>query len=271
MSNGSIPLFYWSEIKFIFREKENYGDLLSKYIVEQISGKKVKFVQPKKQPWYRVDKKNFLAIGSIIHHASKNSIVWGSGIIDHKQPIVKAKFEAVRGPRTRQHLISLGYQCPEIYGDPAILLPKYYWPKIKKEFEIGIIPHYHDYEMATELFKDVPGVVVIDLLTLEVEEVTNKILACKKTLSSSLHGLIVSHAYGLPSLWVEFSDKIFGNGIKYLDYLESVELPLYEPEKIFCKLQVEEIEKFFENNPSLPDVKKVKGLQERLIRVCPFK
>ena len=79
-----IQLFYWSEIKFIYKDKENYGDLLSKYLVENISGKKVKWVQPKKQPWYKIDKKNYLAIGSILPHASKNSIIWGSGIIDQR-------------------------------------------------------------------------------------------------------------------------------------------------------------------------------------------
>ncbi|MDR5589683.1 polysaccharide pyruvyl transferase family protein [Christiangramia sp. SM2212] len=271
MDKKRIPLFYWSEIKFIYREKENYGDLLSKYIVEQISGRKVKFVQPKKQPWYRNDKKSLLAIGSIIHHADRNSIVWGSGIIDHKQPVAKAKFEAVRGPRTRKHLLSLGYQCPEVYGDPAILLPKYYMPEIEKKYEIGIIPHYHDYAMAMELFKDIPEILVIDLLTLDIEEVTNKILTCKKTLSSSLHGLIVSHAYQIPSLWVEFSDKIFGNGVKYLDYLESIDLPLYKPEKIFRKLQVEEMQFLFENNSCLPEIEKMRILQDNLIRVWPFK
>src|SRR5690606_14410 len=98
-----IALFYWSEKKFIFRDKENYGDLLSKYLVEKISGRKVRFVHPKKQPWYRWNKKHYLSVGSIIHHATPDSVVWGSGIIDQKQKIAKADFRAVRGPRTRKY------------------------------------------------------------------------------------------------------------------------------------------------------------------------
>ena len=113
MNNTPIPLFYWSERKFIFKDKENYGDLLSKYLVEKISGRPVKFVHPKKQPWYTLNKTNYLAAGSIIHHATKDSIVWGSGIIDRQQKIADADFRAVRGPETRKFLLKLGYECPE--------------------------------------------------------------------------------------------------------------------------------------------------------------
>ena len=108
--NAPLPLFYWSEKKFIFKEKENYGDLLSKYLVEKISGREVKWVHPRKQPWYKIGKTNYLAIGSIIHHANKHSIVWGSGIIDKKQQVAEADFRAVRGPETRRFLFGSGLQ-----------------------------------------------------------------------------------------------------------------------------------------------------------------
>ena len=119
---SKIPLFWWSEIQFTFKKKENYGDLLSKYLTEKISGKSVKWVHPKKQSFFKFDKKNYLAVGSIIHHATKDSIIWGSGIIDNEQKIVKADFRAVRGPQTRKYLLEMGCDCPEIYGDPALLL-----------------------------------------------------------------------------------------------------------------------------------------------------
>ncbi|MCM4161419.1 polysaccharide pyruvyl transferase family protein [Antarcticibacterium flavum] len=265
-----IPLFYWSEVKFIFREKENYGDLLSKYLVERISGREVKFVQPKKQPWYRRDKKNYVAIGSIIHHADKNSIVWGSGIIDHQQPIAEAKFTAVRGPRTRQYLQSLGYECPEVYGDPAILLPDYYSPEVEKKFKLGIVPHYHDYENAQKIFSGWEGVKVIDLLTMDVEATTREILECKKILSTSLHGLIVAHTYKIPAVWVKMSDKIFGNDIKYADYLESVGIETYSP--IFVKERISEegISGIFKNHPVLVSDTKLKNLKAGLLEVKPF-
>jgi len=270
MSSQTIPLFYWSEIRFIFKQKENYGDLLSKYLVEKISGKVIKWVHPKKQPWYKWDKTNYVTIGSIIHHASKDSIVWGSGITDKQQTIEKADFRAVRGPQTRKFLLDLGYGCPEIYGDPALLLPKYYHPEVEKKYKIGIIPHYHDFKVVSENYKNEQEILVIDLMTLDVEEVTRQILSCEKTISSSLHGIIVSHAYKIPSIWVEFSDKIFGDGIKYRDYLESVEISFYQAAFLEGKLSLREIEFLFEKYPGLPKQGEVEKLCAGLMRACPF-
>ena len=265
-----IALFYWSERKFILKDKENYGDLLSKYLVEKISGRPVKFVHPKKQPWYKWNKKNYLAAGSIIHHADKNSVVWGSGIIDNKQQVVKADFRAVRGPKTREYLLGKNYSCPKVYGDPALLMPKFYKPHIDKKYNIGIIPHYLDFDLVHSWYKNDETVIVIDLMTLDVEEVTRKILSCKQTISSSLHGIIISHAYRIPSIWVKFSDKVFGSGIKYQDYLESVELPLYEAEIIRNKLDVTGLQNLINQPFHLPSGDLIKSLQEGLLESCPF-
>lgn len=268
--SSDIPLFYWSERKFSFKKKENYGDLLSVYLVEKISGRKAKFVHPKKQPWYKRNKANYLAIGSILPHASKDSIVWGSGIIDREHEIAKADFRAVRGPQTRKFLVDSGIKCPEIYGDPALLLPLYFNPKVEKKGRIGIIPHYHDYEAVKEMYAENPEVLVVDMMTLDVEEVTCQIMSCEQTIASSLHGLIVSHAYGIPSVWVEFSNKIFGDGVKYSDYLESIEIAVYEPEFLQKLKSMQELEKLISEKPNLPEVAKIIELQDGLMETCPF-
>lgn len=265
----TIPLFYWSERKFIFRDKENYGDLLSKYLVEKISDKKVKFVHPKKQPWYKLDKKHFLAIGSILHHATSNSIVWGSGIIDSQHAVADADFRAVRGPRTREYLLKQGYTCPAVYGDPAILLPDHFFPVVEKKFALGVIPHYHDYEKAKDFYSNDKSVKVIDLMTLDVEKVTVEILSCERCISSSLHGLIVSHAYGIPCVWVEFSHKLFGDGIKFQDYFESVGLDVYKPTFIDHEF-FKSAKDLFEDKAVKPDTDKLNNLKRDLMDVCPF-
>ncbi|MEO2064656.1 MAG: polysaccharide pyruvyl transferase family protein [Christiangramia sp.] len=267
---SSISLFYWSEIKFIHKDKENYGDLLSAYIVEKISGKPVKWIHPHKQKWYKRRKKNFLAVGSIIHHAAKNSIVWGSGIIDRQQEITPADFKAVRGPRTRDYLLSKGLDCPEIYGDPALLLPELFKPKVPKKYKLGIIPHYHDYVQVLEYYKNHEDILVLDLMTLDVEDVTRKILSCERTISSSLHGLIVSQSYQIPSVWVKFSDKIFGDDIKYIDYFESVGINPYKPLFVREKLSEAKLYALFEEFESQPEHSRIKELQAGLMEVCPF-
>lgn len=265
-----IPLFYWSEIRFTFREKENFGDLLSKYLVEKISEKETAFINPRKQSWYKRDKTNLLAIGSIIHHVSETSIVWGSGIIDNSQNISRADYRAVRGPRTRDYLLKLGYDCPTIYGDPAILLPEYYNPEVGKKYSLGVIPHYHDFKKAREIFRGREGVKVIDLLTMDVEGTAREILECEKILSTSLHGLIVAHAYQIPAIWIKMSDKIFGNDIKYVDYLESVRMEIYEPPIIDFEIKEEEINALFQRFPVLASANTLKKLKAGLMEAKPF-
>lgn len=270
MSKKPVPLFYWSERKLLYKEKENYGDLISEYITERMSGRPVKWVHPKKQSWYHRKKTNYLAAGSIIHHATKSSVVWGSGIIDHQQQVAKADFRAVRGPLTREYLMDKNYDCPKIYGDPALLLPKFYNPVIDNQYEIGIIPHYLDYDLVRAWFEEDSRIKVIDLMTLDVEEVTRQILACRKTISSSLHGVIVSHAYEIPSVWVKFSDRIFGNDIKYHDYLKSVAVPIYSAVYLNAKFDIIQINELIKEYPNLPENNNVKEIQQGLMASCPF-
>ena len=186
-----IRLHWWKE----FRDDglQNYGDLLSKYLVEKLSKKVVVSTRSKLNKYLkRLVKPYYIVIGSIIGAANKNAIVWGSGIISRNQNIENATFLAVRGPETRKRLIKLGYNVPEIYGDPAILLPNFIKNETVKKYKIGIIPHFVDYEKVMQMIPKNENIRVINLLTNSVEKTTKEILECKTILSSSLHGVLVS-------------------------------------------------------------------------------
>ncbi|WBL24858.1 polysaccharide pyruvyl transferase family protein [Zunongwangia sp. HGR-M22] len=265
-----IRLFWWNERKIQNKAKENYGDMLGKYLVEKISGKKVEFAWPQKNSYKNLFSPIYVTIGSVLAHVSEKCIVWGSGIINKTHPVKEATFLAVRGPQTRKYLIEKGYQVPEVYGDPAILLPDFYTPEIPKAYTLGIIPHYNDYKAAKKLLEGVRCIIVIDFMTNDVEKTTCEILACERIVSSSLHGLIVSHAYGIPAVWQKFSDKVFGDDIKYQDYMESVQIPFYKPAIRQTPYTFSELEMLFTNYPSLPNAQIMKNLKEGLIEVCPF-
>lgn len=266
-----IPLFWWSEIRLMGKKKENYGDLLSKYIVEKLSGRQAKWVHPKKQAWYKLNKTHYLAAGSILAQATSDSIVWGSGIVDRKLKIAKSRFYAVRGPETRKHLIQQGLDCPEVYGDPAILMQDFYAPEIAKKFKLGIIPHYVDFKNVSAKYHNVEGIKVIDLMTLDIEKTTDEILACEKIISSSLHGLIVPHTYGIPALWMKFSDNVFGDNIKYQDYFSSVDIFNYEIPSYHHSMNLEELLAGFQNVPEIPNPDRIIKLKKGLIEHCPFR
>lgn len=266
-----IPLFYWSSIIFEHLAYENYGDILSKYIVEHISKKKVMWKYPQNTKWYHLNKIIYFGAGSIIMHVDKHSIVWGSGIISQNDTFTDALFLAVRGPRTYQRIKELGYTCSPQFGDPAILLSKYFRPDIIKEFDIGIIPHYVDYAKISSLYQNDEEIRIINLLNNDIEKVTQQILSCKKIISSSLHGVIVSHAYDIPCIWVQFSDKLFGDNIKFQDYFESVGLDSYVPKIIEKKLTFNAIDDLFGKYMFLPGKGIISKLQQGLLEVCPFK
>ena len=269
--SDSIRLFWWNEIKLQKKKKENYGDLLGKYLVEKISKKKVVWVKPASFSIINFFKPIYVTVGSILAHVNSNCVVWGSGIISKEYPVKKAKYLAVRGPQTRKFLVNQGYQVPEIYGDPALLLPMYYFPDIEKKFELGIVPHYRDFKKISEMYKDNKNVLIIDLMTNNIEETTNYFLKCKKIISSSLHGLIVAHAYQIPAVWQRFSDRPFGDDIKFQDYFESVGISNYKTDIIDTELSVKELNRLFAGKESLPKTKTLNELCSKLMDVCPFK
>ena len=223
-SKKKVKLWWWEPEN----GTSNFGDALSPYIVQKVSGKEVVKADLSQRKLFSFEEIYF-AIGSILHRIptasrlslySKKTNVWGSGIVGEKSYVQEANFYAVRGPKTRAKLLKLGYKVPEVYGDPALLLPRFYYPETPKKYAYGIIPHYVDYEFVKSHLK-CSNVLVINLLE-SIETVVKDILSCDRTISSSLHGVIVSHAYGIPSIWSIFSDKVYGEGFKFHDYFESV-------------------------------------------------
>ena len=268
-----IRLHWWKE----FRRDgfQNYGDLMSKYLVEKISGKKVFSTRSKYNKYYKhISEKFYIVIGSIIGAANKNAIVWGSGIISKDQDVGHAKFLAVRGPRTRNRLKKLGYEVPEIYGDPAILLPLLIKDDQEKIFKVGIIPHFVDYHSIINNLPNNQNLKVINLLTNSIEKTTKEILQCEMILSSSLHGVIVGHAYRIPSLWIKFSDKLSGDDIKFYDYFESMSIEIKDVITMLPN-NLDEVtinELFIKyGKVALQKDDMLKKRQNQLMESCPFK
>lgn len=204
---------------FWFKNTQNFGDSFNPMLIETLSGKPVKWVK-----FYNPEL-HYIATGSILENATKDTIVWGSGFIAENRQCYEKPYRvcAVRGPKSREMLIKNGIDCPEIYGDPALLLPRIYSPEINKTFKLGIIPHFVDKENEwLKQFKEDEKVKIIDIQNPDLFSFIDEVLSCEKIASSSLHGVIVADAYNIPSLWIEFSDQVSGAGFKFLDYFLSV-------------------------------------------------
>jgi|GEM_PF-388686 len=268
------PYLFWYQMK---RKDglENYGDIVGPFLFEKISGKSPKNYLDFRPYRFRKLFPHYLTVGSILNKSTNaNSIVWGSGIIKKDQDVNHCTFLAVRGPRTRARLIDLGCEVPEVYGDPALLLPNFIKNTVEKKYELGIIPHYVDYAIIKSLFENDKRIKIIDLVTSDIEKTTREILECKNIISSSLHGVIVSHAYQIPALWVKFSDKLAGDNVKFYDYFES--LNLNYTEEFFIEITATNYENFIkllsENSTILlPDLSLLDFRKEQLLLSCPFK
>lgn len=244
------------------KKLNNFGDILTPYIIQNISN--INFKHIGKSHYFPFE--HYLIIGSILDRATKHSIIWGSGLISEDSKPIESpkKIYAVRGPKTREKLLNLGIDCPEIYGDPALLLPKIYNPKIEKKYELGVIPHYVDKNNRTlEMFNN-PNIKIIDIQVIDPRTFIDELLSCKKIASSSLHGLITADAYQIPSIWIEFSDKVVGNGFKFYDYFLSVGRENENPLIINQDTNIETIMSHFKKYEISIDL-------DKLINACPFK
>lgn len=239
---------------------KNFGDYVSKVITYYMSEK---VVQPVDKDYKH---KHYIVTGSILSWVNFESIVWGAGSAWYGEEYNKAmKYYAVRGKLSQEKVWKLGQTC-EAYGDPILLLPLFIKPNKDRNKKLGIVPHVVDYTMVSELYKDDKNVIVISLYD-DYKNVISQITSCKKIISSSLHGLVVADAYGIPNRWVEFSDKVVGDGFKFHDYFSGMNIPLYKPINIKEeKMEVDEICKRIVKYDI--DFNKV---SKRLFDCCPFK
>lgn len=239
--DGWLLRFYDSKKKY-----SNWGDDLNVYFIELLCNKLVIPAETLLIPCLK-----YSFIGSnlpwVLNH---KTIIWGSGIINTALKMNKNKVEkvyAVRGPITRDYLINNGVDCPEVYGDPALLLPLYYKPKdVVKKHKVGIVPHHMDFDNKEELYALLgDDCHIINMITYDKwTNVIDEICSCEYILSSSLHGLIVADAYGVKNLFCEFVHH-HANQDKFEDYFLSVKRPVVSPIKYDGNFKVEEVEHLF--------------------------
>ncbi len=178
----------------------NLGDVLSPVICQWMLDRASLTFDQKTDKTYHL-----MAIGSILGGSGFfDATVWGSGIksFDQIATLSRRKFfqkldlRSVRGPLTRQALIACGYKCPERYGDPAVLLPLIYNPRVEKTCKIGTILHFkHDMKIPKEIKN-------INIKTSDYEDFVNQMCSCEKIISSSLHGIILAEAYNIPAVFL---------------------------------------------------------------------
>jgi len=202
---------YW------WRDAPNFGDAIAPVLIERLLGV---------TPEWSATGPRLLTVGSIIGHSLPGDTIWGSGIhtgTDAKGWQAHDKtFLAVRGPRTRKFILDRGGNCPAIYGDPALLLPTVHPLAIAPTRPLAILPHLDD-DTGWQ-FGHAQGIPTINPRW-PWERVVSEICNSAHVISSSLHGLIVAEAYGIPATWAAFIKRPG----KVEDYFQGVDRIAPEP------------------------------------------
>ncbi|QNM95045.1 polysaccharide pyruvyl transferase family protein [Chitinimonas koreensis] len=218
VSESALPLYYWNDVS-------NFGDQLSAAVVAWVTGRPVVRAAADRRG-------KLLAVGSVLDKGLDGDVVWGTGVHPHfydayyakpgklaflkpRMRVPELRVLAVRGPFTRDVLLANGIDCPPLFGDPALILPWFFSPPRETRHRVGLVPHYKDLER----YRDC-GFPVIDVRQ-DWQTVVSEIAACERIVSTSLHGLIVAEAYGIPAVWlresgsegfVKFADYYLGTG-----------------------------------------------------------
>lgn len=279
-------------IKLVYWNGKNLGDYLSPFIISELSGLPIKYKNYytlgkrgqmnlvldyifKEVTWKRLTEtlfffeKNVVGIGSIITYGNKKSLIWGSGFMNQDEHIKGGKILAVRGRLTNEKIINDGYKGCDVFGDPALLLPLIVKPAKHKIYDLAIIPHWKEYDY----FKNKYGerYKILDIRTKDVEHFVKELTSCKYILSTSLHGIILSHAYNIPALWIKHG-YIDTDGFKFYDYFSSVDIPFYNGYENFDQyLKNADWRNLFDEHTtsSLPQID-ITLIQKRLLDVAPF-
>ena len=188
--------------------RENFGDKLSQVVAEELAATRgLTFARSTQVP-------RLLAVGSILHFAADGDTIWGTGrngkISGDRHKFKNLDVRAVRGPLTRDFLLSRGIACPEIYGDPVLLLPKLFpdlRPRPNPEHDWVLVPNLNDRKR--------PDTENVVNPLWPWRKCVEMILNSKFVVSSSLHGIIIAEAFGIPVRAIRSDSE---PSFKYLDY-----------------------------------------------------
>jgi len=219
MIMNKYNIFWWRDLRYSL----NFGDEMVPWLFDKMFGMNLNSPCDIKQ------NNVLISLGSLLWASHEEATIWGSGILSINENIKKPKkICSVRGLFSRKRILEMGYECPEIFGDPAMLSLKYFSPKVEKKYDLGIIPHIVDFNEIYEKYKGINNIKIIDLRTSDIESVILDIVSCKKTISSALHPIIISTIYEVPTRWVVFSNKLYGDGIKFYDFFSSFDKKVFD-------------------------------------------
>lgn len=212
----------YAHITSVHAETGNLGDLMGFHIADRILG----------EGSYRklgIRSKDSLPDGTVaivgsliaaVTHAPCRVI--GGGLINGNRRDYGPEFsaEGVRGFLTQSILGRDAGQVPRVIGDPGLLLSDIEpMPPVRSKQPLGFIIHAVDRpEFVSRYPEHDPH--IIDNYASRGQFV-RQLSQYEMVASTSLHGCIFAHAYGIPVAPFVLTDKVFGGDFKFRDHYSS--------------------------------------------------
>ena len=203
----------------------NFGDWAGPHILNRLTGR-----LPLLPSRAKLKTPVVYSVGSVLGWFDRNNVdVWGSGLMRpfteeeeaSRKKLTGVNIHAVRGKLTQQHLSDqIGWTVPDVYGDPALLLPRIYTPHRSNQGKVAFTPHgTHQKYFAQSIRGDVNLINV----RADFRDVVDSIAGARAVVSTSLHGLIVAQAYEVPWIWLRISDHpLWGADFKFEDFFSTL-------------------------------------------------
>lgn len=213
---------YWSD------QRTSSSDQLGPWLLEVITGRQV---------YNTIGQPNagnaLMTVGSLTEIQRPNLTIWGSGLsarlsdaaIKRLRDRRPREILAVRGVRTRNQLVKhLGWDVPEVYGDPALLMPYVLQPGERPVDRPGlsVVPHHTHGNIITEPLVTRFGGHRVDVQR-PAEVLTEEIAQSDVVVSTSLHGIVLAQAYGIPWVWLHIADSGQGDRFRFSDFFTTLE------------------------------------------------
>ena len=194
-------LYHWTGGS---RKTVNVGDRLGPWLMYRLDQ------PPALRPPEQAD---LVLVGSILEHLPEKwqGTICGAGFLfpDSKKDLSTATVLACRGRLTQKRLKAKD----AVLGDPGLLASKFI-VSMPSKFPLGVISHFSD----SRLSQRFPHALQIDVAQ-HPDDFISQVAQCRQIISSSLHGLVIADAFGIPRQAETFENIRSEGGInKWLDY-----------------------------------------------------
>jgi len=220
-----LGVYWWAE-------RTNFGDILSPILIHH-------FVQTNVQ-WVRPEDADMVSTGSVLDILPQkgwSGVVAGSGKLLEitETDLTDAYVAGLRGHLTLEAVKLNPYDRRHVViGDPGLLASDIVRVQERDKYPLGLVPHWSDMDLwQREIERSRREHYVEPLLinpTQNPVDVITAIASCSKIISSSLHGIIVADAFGIPRraerFPAMFSNRHEGFDFKWRDYGSSIGQPV---------------------------------------------